>query len=77
MKTARSIRARAPKRPAATMASLGSLLVLAPAAAWAQTCVVNVVNYTPKGYVIGTYNGADTVCLFAYQLYALSPYAGT
>jgi hypothetical protein len=74
--TARSTSTHTSKRPASVaFASWGGsllLLALAPSSSLAQeTCVVNVDNYTPNQYVLGTYNGADSLCWAAYSTYTV------
>ena len=74
MKTSRSTSACTSKRPASIASWRGALLVLAlaPSATLAQeTCGVNVDNYTPNQYVLGTYNGADTLCWAAFGAYTV------
>jgi hypothetical protein len=74
MQTTRSTSTRTRKRPASVASWCGCLLViaLAPTASLAQeTCAVNVDNYTPNQYVLGTYSGADALCWAAYSTYTV------
>jgi hypothetical protein len=78
MKTSRSTSTFTPKRLAAIAAwSTALVLAMAPSASLAQaTCGVNVDNYTPNQYVLGTYDGSDYACLAAFSTYTVPPYYG-
>jgi hypothetical protein len=49
------------------------LLLLASLASSQDSCVIDVVNYTPQNLTIFTYDGSDTKCINPFETYIVPP----
>jgi hypothetical protein len=54
--------------------SLGlPLLLVASLAAAQDTCILNVINYSPQNLTVWTFDGYDTKCANPYESYVVAP----